>query len=243
MHPHTLELEFSPPYGNAKGFRCDICGIPGSDHWLYRCSRCEFDVHLRCARADTPNQQPQFHNRSTPPIPASPPPVPPADNSVRAIAPQANQCATYGNQNQSTQLNGSNMNQHQAQNPMNNSYVMSSSTNATPHVPSGIYANPSNVIPPGGAYVNYPTGNYGFNQGGYVHQQGGMGMVPVGNPVMGYSNQPGLGVSHGALGAGMGGLIAVGVVTGMGEAVGQGLVHSITDGFGYDGQGHSDQNV
>ncbi|KAJ9695451.1 hypothetical protein PVL29_010765 [Vitis rotundifolia] len=57
FHPHTLKLEFAPPYSNSKGFWCDICGNLGSDHWLYRCSGCEFDTHLACATA---NLNPQF---------------------------------------------------------------------------------------------------------------------------------------------------------------------------------------
>ena len=241
MHPHTLELEFSPPYGNPKVFRCDICGSPGSDHWLYRCSGCEFDVHLSCAGSAAPKQPPQPQNQS-PLVSASQAPIPSAYNNVKAIAPQTNQCATYGNQNQIMQPNGSYMNQHQVQNPMNNSYMMSSATSGTPIGPSGTYANPSNVMQPGGAYVNQ-TGNYGFNQGGYVQPGGmgmGMGMVPLRNQGMGYPTQPGLGVggAQGALGAGMAGLVVAGVVTGMGEAVGQGIVHGVAGGFGNDGPGY-----
>ncbi|XXG87340.1 hypothetical protein AAC387_Pa11g2053 [Persea americana] len=47
-HQHTLQLVFSPPY-QGNGFSCDICGKLGSNHWLYRCSTCEFDAHLGCA--------------------------------------------------------------------------------------------------------------------------------------------------------------------------------------------------
>ncbi|XP_050226829.1 protein VACUOLELESS GAMETOPHYTES-like [Mercurialis annua] len=50
FHGHLLKLVVSPLYDNLpfKGFRCDVCGNPGSDHWLYSCKECEFDVHLNC---------------------------------------------------------------------------------------------------------------------------------------------------------------------------------------------------
>ncbi|KAL1550038.1 hypothetical protein AAHA92_18053 [Salvia divinorum] len=48
-HDHALHLCYEPPYEN-KIFSCDICEKPGSDHWLYRCGKCEFDVHLKCAK-------------------------------------------------------------------------------------------------------------------------------------------------------------------------------------------------
>lgn len=47
-HPHTLTLEFSPPYD----FQCDLCARPSyaaCAAWLYHCSLCEFDVHISCA--------------------------------------------------------------------------------------------------------------------------------------------------------------------------------------------------
>ncbi|OMO64568.1 C1-like protein [Corchorus olitorius] len=48
-HPCQLQLFFYPPY-QTKGFSCDVCHqIGGSNHWLYRCSVCSFDVHLSCA--------------------------------------------------------------------------------------------------------------------------------------------------------------------------------------------------
>lgn len=50
-HHHPLHLCFEPPYEN-KAFVCDVCGGPGSDHWLYRCEACEFDAHLKCGKAD-----------------------------------------------------------------------------------------------------------------------------------------------------------------------------------------------
>lgn len=51
-HEHVLGLCFSPPYAD-KGFSCDICNGPGSNHWLYRCDLCEFDTHMKCAKAST----------------------------------------------------------------------------------------------------------------------------------------------------------------------------------------------
>ncbi|XWS32799.1 hypothetical protein CRYUN_Cryun22dG0020600 [Craigia yunnanensis] len=47
-HPCQLQLFFYPPY-QTNGFSCDVCHQIGSKHWLYRCSICEFDVHLTCA--------------------------------------------------------------------------------------------------------------------------------------------------------------------------------------------------
>lgn len=47
-HDHQLSLEFFPPY-DIRGFSCDVCGGTGKNHWLYRCSYCEFDAHLDCA--------------------------------------------------------------------------------------------------------------------------------------------------------------------------------------------------
>lgn len=44
-HQHTLKLEYAPPYD----FQCDLCQKPSYTGWLYRCSLCEFDVHLACA--------------------------------------------------------------------------------------------------------------------------------------------------------------------------------------------------
>lgn len=44
-HPHKIKLEFSPPYD----FFCDLCNKPSYKGWLYRCSMCEFDIHLACA--------------------------------------------------------------------------------------------------------------------------------------------------------------------------------------------------
>nr|XP_027124532.1 uncharacterized protein LOC113741237 [Coffea arabica] len=53
-HFCQLELTFTNPYGNAKGFSCDVCHKFGSKQWLYRCSACEFDVHLDCTTVPTP---------------------------------------------------------------------------------------------------------------------------------------------------------------------------------------------
>ncbi|XWS43249.1 hypothetical protein CRYUN_Cryun16bG0086700 [Craigia yunnanensis] len=50
-HHHTLELCFSPPYRKKK-FQCDICKQFGSNHWLYRCGSCKYDVHMNCAMAN-----------------------------------------------------------------------------------------------------------------------------------------------------------------------------------------------
>ncbi|XP_057438758.1 uncharacterized protein LOC130730704 isoform X2 [Lotus japonicus] len=44
-HPHKIKLEFLPPYD----FYCDFCNKPSFSGWLYRCSMCEFDIHIACA--------------------------------------------------------------------------------------------------------------------------------------------------------------------------------------------------
>ncbi|CAK7342324.1 unnamed protein product [Dovyalis caffra] len=44
-HPHTLNLEFSPPYDCS----CDLCLKPSFKGWTYRCGFCEFDTHIACA--------------------------------------------------------------------------------------------------------------------------------------------------------------------------------------------------
>lgn len=59
-HVHALNLCFEPPYENTV-FKCDICGGSGSNHWLYRCDSCEFDVHMKCAKA---TQQPVSTSRN-----------------------------------------------------------------------------------------------------------------------------------------------------------------------------------
>ncbi|XP_076906451.1 protein VACUOLELESS GAMETOPHYTES-like [Bidens hawaiensis] len=51
-HGHTLGLCFRPPY-EKPGFKCDICKQHASNQWLYRCSLCEFDVHIKCPTAKT----------------------------------------------------------------------------------------------------------------------------------------------------------------------------------------------
>ncbi|XP_042439304.1 uncharacterized protein DDB_G0284459-like [Zingiber officinale] len=47
-HQHALHLVFSPPY-EEKVFSCDVCCGAGTDHWLYRCATCDFDIHIECA--------------------------------------------------------------------------------------------------------------------------------------------------------------------------------------------------
>ncbi|KAG9130858.1 hypothetical protein Leryth_024964 [Lithospermum erythrorhizon] len=49
-HVHQLTLSFSPAYPK-KSFHCGICQCLGSNVWFYRCSSCEFDVHLSCVSA------------------------------------------------------------------------------------------------------------------------------------------------------------------------------------------------
>ncbi|XP_009614685.1 uncharacterized protein LOC107790522 isoform X1 [Nicotiana tabacum] len=49
LHQCQLELTFKNPYTDAKGFSCDVCHKIGVKQWLYRCSSCDFDVHLDCS--------------------------------------------------------------------------------------------------------------------------------------------------------------------------------------------------
>ncbi|XP_030472403.2 protein VACUOLELESS GAMETOPHYTES-like [Syzygium oleosum] len=49
-HCHVLHLTFNCPY-EIRGFNGDICTATGGDHWMYRCSYRNFDVHLECAKA------------------------------------------------------------------------------------------------------------------------------------------------------------------------------------------------
>ncbi|KAJ9181187.1 hypothetical protein P3X46_009341 [Hevea brasiliensis] len=42
---HTLRV-YMP---SSKAFQCAMCKGSSSNHWLYRCERCNFDAHLNCA--------------------------------------------------------------------------------------------------------------------------------------------------------------------------------------------------
>lgn len=46
-HHHELHLAFDLPY-ETRMFSCGVCRAIGGNHWLYRCSCCNFDVHLEC---------------------------------------------------------------------------------------------------------------------------------------------------------------------------------------------------
>ncbi|KAK2978724.1 hypothetical protein RJ640_004247 [Escallonia rubra] len=59
-HPHPMQLAFSAPY-DTNSFSCDVCSKIGSKQWLYRCTACEFDVHMDCATA-----RPLQHSNSLP---------------------------------------------------------------------------------------------------------------------------------------------------------------------------------
>ncbi|MFS8002255.1 putative chromatin regulator PHD family [Helianthus anomalus] len=74
-HGHKLGLCFTPPYEN-QGFSCDICSQPGSNHWLYRCDLCDFDVHMKCVTARTSVAKAIPRSPATPSPPAPPPPQP-----------------------------------------------------------------------------------------------------------------------------------------------------------------------
>ncbi|XP_031113612.1 uncharacterized protein LOC116017214 [Ipomoea triloba] len=58
MHKCPLQLVFNNPYDDVKGFSCDVCKKIGIKQWLYRCSSCEFDVHLDCSTASAPKPLP-----------------------------------------------------------------------------------------------------------------------------------------------------------------------------------------
>jgi len=66
-HPHQLNLAFYPPY-QTKGFSCDICHKIGSNHWLYRCSACEFDAHMKCAMSVNNTPLPHVQHSNSLPV-------------------------------------------------------------------------------------------------------------------------------------------------------------------------------
>ncbi|XP_011000771.1 PREDICTED: uncharacterized protein LOC105108233 isoform X3 [Populus euphratica] len=66
-HPHQLNLAFYPPY-QTKGFSCDICHQIGSNHWLYRCSACEFDAHMKCAMSVNNTTLPHIQHSNSLPV-------------------------------------------------------------------------------------------------------------------------------------------------------------------------------
>lgn len=66
-HPHQLNLAFYPPY-QTKGFCCDICHKIGSNHWLYRCSACEFDAHMKCAMSVNNTPLPHVQHSNSLPV-------------------------------------------------------------------------------------------------------------------------------------------------------------------------------
>ncbi|KAJ9181189.1 hypothetical protein P3X46_009343 [Hevea brasiliensis] len=110
-HKHRLKLEFSSPYENCNGFRCDVCGNPGSDHWLYRCNECEFDVHISCVYS-VPS--PQFRTLVA---------VENNYNMVTSptIASTSSSVAILVNGNSVLQTSGNYINQSQSQNPLSSS--------------------------------------------------------------------------------------------------------------------------
>ncbi|KAK4749036.1 hypothetical protein SAY87_026485 [Trapa incisa] len=50
-HPHPLSLASCPPYQNS-AFICNVCSQTGSNHWLYRCSLCNFNAHMSCVKSE-----------------------------------------------------------------------------------------------------------------------------------------------------------------------------------------------
>ncbi|KAL4582487.1 hypothetical protein LXL04_007037 [Taraxacum kok-saghyz] len=76
-HAHSLSLCFESPYEN-QPFSCDICKEPGLNQWLYRCEICEFDAHIKCAKASTTATSRSVLPKSTslPHHPSPPPPSP-----------------------------------------------------------------------------------------------------------------------------------------------------------------------
>ncbi|KAF2289503.1 hypothetical protein GH714_036694 [Hevea brasiliensis] len=110
-HEHRLKLEFSSPYENCNGFCCDVCRNPGSDHWLYRCNECEFDVHISCVYS-VPS--PQFRTLVA---------VENNYNMVTSptIASTSSSAAILVNGNSVLQTSGNYINQSQSQNPLSSS--------------------------------------------------------------------------------------------------------------------------
>ncbi|KAL3512493.1 hypothetical protein ACH5RR_025210 [Cinchona calisaya] len=68
FHSCQLDLTFTSPYSNTKGFSCDVCKKFGCKQWLYRCASCEFDVHLDCTSASSPAPAVALHRGLLPQI-------------------------------------------------------------------------------------------------------------------------------------------------------------------------------
>ncbi|KAF8395926.1 hypothetical protein HHK36_019881 [Tetracentron sinense] len=219
-HQHILNLEFSSPYGGA-GFQCDICSKPGSNHWVYRCDECQYDVHLRCA---TTNQ-------------AQPPPQSPLAPAMEAPTMSATNINNMGPSMGAPQFNPD---ANQANTGPNyvvmppNYVVMPNQANTGPNyvvMPNQANTRPNYVVMPNGNNFNQ-AGSYGYNQGAYVHPNGMMMGAPQANQGFGYANQPGPGFPRGGIGNGLAGVAAVGVATGVAEGMGQEIFRSATGGLG-----------
>ncbi|KAF8403915.1 hypothetical protein HHK36_012021 [Tetracentron sinense] len=187
-HHHSLKLEFYPPY-DGKVFRCDICNNPGSNHWLYRCDGCQFDVHLHCATA---NQiaQPQPLYPSTPP-----------SNNTNTMtpmgAPQFTPNASYVHQasnhsNYVVQPNGNNYNQASSYGYYRAPFVQ----------PNGAMMG---GVPQANQGMVYANGPGGFSQGGMGNGMAGVAVAGVATGLAGGIGQEafqgamgGWGTDHGS---------------------------------------------
>lgn len=223
-HEHLLKLEFSSPYDNCKGFRCDVCGDPGSDHWLYRCNECEFDVHINCIYSvPSPQFQPlisfgNHHNMVTSPTNAS----------------TGGSAAILVNGNSDLQANRIPLSSSTRSPGMKN--ICTVATRAPPSNTNTAYVNPGSSAPPGGNFSG-PTYTYAYNPGANSTQPGVMGTgVPQNNSHgVGNLNLSGPSSAQGVMGTGVAGLVATGVLGGMGEGIGQEIVQNILNSLTDDG--------
>lgn len=200
-------MRFSSPYGAGQGFRCDICGNPGFDHWLYRCDPCQFDAHLHCAKTSnvsaglaqgSSNQTPQDPSISmttTRSVNFRSPPVVPSNNINTTNVPIA------GAPPSGYPLPGE-MNSQPA-NPTGQGQ------------PAGLYVstNPPTFVSPGpypGTNIHPVTPVVSQPQV-LIHPQHNIGVVP---------------------GTGPGGLLMAGVAAGAAQGFGQEIIQSTAHGLG-----------
>ncbi|KAK6925717.1 DC1 [Dillenia turbinata] len=136
-HAHPLDLIFSPPYTEFQAFRCNICRALGSDHWLYHCNGCEFDVCLNCAKLNPTTQSQNVMSSSNQASQASTSMIcssrgqPNGNSSSATIVASGINQATIGNSNHLPRSVSS----HQAYSFSTRSPVFDSN-NAMPSVPS-----------------------------------------------------------------------------------------------------------
>ncbi|KAL9175654.1 hypothetical protein ABFS82_02G125300 [Erythranthe guttata] len=78
-HNHPLSLTFTAPYPGNK-FSCDLCKKITSNTWMYRCSGCEFDVHVTCVAKVIPPPRPLIQQPALRPMITARSVIPPPQN-------------------------------------------------------------------------------------------------------------------------------------------------------------------